>query len=284
MYEVILEDAQGNKLTFAQNSPFTITDIQGLNPPEADINTSQMALIDGAKFNSAKLQMRTINIAFAIEYKAAKNRVELYKVLRSKQPIRFYYNGQYRNVIIDGYIQSIDIDYFEMKQIVTVAILCPEPYFKEAQAVIDELINIIGAFHFPFCSTEDPELVFGYISNDVGITIENDGDVECGMIITLNARNACSNPKIFNYVTGDKFGITYSLQAADLVTIDTRQGHKSVTLQRGGSTINLFNYIDQDSVWLQLSPDGDTFVYEVGTGSNADLAVVFSHQNLYEGV
>ena len=284
MYEVILENEQGNRLTFAQNSPFTITDIQGLNPPEADIYTSQMALIDGAKFNNAKLQMRTINIAFAIEYQAAKNRVELYKVLRAKQPIRFYYNGQYRHVVIDGYIQSINIDYFEMKQIVTCAILCPEPYFGEAEAVVNDLLNIISAFHFPFASTAEPELVFGYISNDVGITIENDGDIECGMIITLNARNSCSNPKIFNYRTGEFFGITYSLQAADLVTIDTRQGHKSVKLQRSGSTINLFNYIEQDSTWLQLSPDGDTFVYEVGTGSTADLAVAFTHYNLYEGV
>lgn len=284
MYEVILENAQGNRLTFVQNSPFTITDIQGLNPPEADINTSSMALIDGAKFNSAKLQMRTINIAFAIEYQAAKNRVEIYKVLRSKQPIKFIYHGQYRNVQIDGYLQSINIDYFEMKQIVTCAIICPEPYFTEAQAVINELLNIISTFHFPFYSTEEPEIVFGYIGNDVGITIDNDGDVACGMIITLNARNTVTNPKIFNYATGEKFGITYSLQAADLVTIDTRQGHKTVTLQRGGSTINLFNYIDQDSVWLQLSPDGDTFVYTVDTGTTADLAVTFNHYNLYEGV
>jgi len=427
MYKVILENAAGQQLTFSQNSPFTITDIQGLNPPKADINTSEMALIDGAKYNSAKLNMRTINIAFAIEYQAAKNRVELYKVLRSKQPIKFYYNGQYRSVLIDGYIQSIDIDYFEMKQIVTCSILCPEPYFKEAQQVVNELLNIIGAFHFPFASeggknlltypyfqsnrtdsgltytvnsngsiTVDGEntasttkaflfrsrdnehfrlpagdyilsggisstqrmiinymtegastattlaassgsddeftvtdeiaqydlqvglyssagaeyddvtvypmiryaeyesdtyqpygygqLVFGYISNDVGITIENEGDVECGLIISLNARNAVSNPKIFNYVTGDYFGLTYSLQAADLVVIDTRQGHKSVVLHRGGQIINLFNYIDQDSTWLQLSPDGDTFVYEVGTGSAAELAVTFTHENLYEGV
>lgn len=284
MYEVILENAQGNQLAFAQNSPFTITDIQGLNPPAADINTSEMALIDGAKYNSAKLNMRTINIAFAIEYQAAKNRVELYKVLRSKQPIRFYYNGQYRNVLIDAYIQSINIDYFDMKQIVTCAILCPEPYFKEAQEVVDELLNIIDNFHFPFSSTADPEIVFGYISNDVGITIENEGDVECGLIISLNARNAVSNPKIFNYVTGDYFGITYNLQASDLVVIDTRKGHKSVVLHRGGQTINLFNYIDQDSTWLQLSPDGDTFVYTVDTGSAAELAVTFTHNNLYEGV
>ena len=285
MFELILENAAGDQLTFTQNSPFTVTEIQGLNPPEATINTSQIALIDGAKFNSSKLNMRTINVAFAIEYKAAANRIEVYKVLKSKQYVKLYYNGQFRKVFIEGYIASIDISYFEMKQIVTCAIICPSPYFKEAQIIVDELLNIIGAFHFPFASTEEPELLFGYISNDVGITVENDGDVECGMIIELYARTAVSNPKIFDYITKDFFGLNYEMQRADLITIDTRQGQKSVTLLRGGVETNIFNYVIKNSTWLQLPANGGTYVYEVGDGYDAaDLAVSFKHYNLYEGV
>ena len=68
MFEITLENANGDQLNFAQNSAFTVTEIDGLNPPPATINTSQIALIDGAKYNSSKLNMRTINIAFAIEY------------------------------------------------------------------------------------------------------------------------------------------------------------------------------------------------------------------------
>ena len=284
MFELILENAAGDQLTFTQNSPFTVTEIQGLNPPPATINTSQIALIDGAKFNSSKLQMRTINVAFAIEYAAALNRIAVYKVLKSKQYVKLYYNGQFRQVFIEGYIASIDITYFDMKQIVTCQIICPSPYFKEAQVIIDELLNIVSAFHFPFSSTASPQLVFGYISNDVGITIENDGDVECGMIIELYARTAVSNPKIYNYITQDFIGLNYTMQQADLITIDTRQGQKSVTLLRGGVETNLFNYVMQNSTWLQLPANGGTFVYEVGSGDTGDLAVTFKHNNMYEGV
>ena len=427
MFELILENANGDQLSFAQNSPFTISEINGLNPPEATINTSQLALIDGAKFNSSKLNMRTINIAFAIEYQAAANRIEVYKVLKSKQYVKLIYNGEYRHVYIEGYISSIDIAYFEMKQIVTCNILCPSPYFKEAQQIVNELLNIISSFHFPFASeggknlipfpyvqsdrtdsgltwtvnrngsvtvdgtneasatkaflmrsrtTEDwhlgvgtyilsggksaaqrviinyqtegsdaattlaassgedvsftvteeiagyplqvgiyissgascedltfypmirfssyesdeyqpyeyGQLMFGYISNDLGITIENDGDVECGMIIDLYAREAVGNPKIFNYVTGEYIGLNFSMQKADQITIDTRQGQKTVTLLRGGVKSNIFNSVIQGSTWLQLSATGGTFVYEVGVGNEGDLAVTFSHNNLYEGV
>lgn len=284
MFELILENKAGQQLTFGMNSPFTISEIQGLNPPDATINTSEIALIDGAKYNSAKVNMRSINVAFAIEYEAAKNRVEVYKVLRSKQYVKLYYKGQYRNVFIEGYIESIDISYFAMKQIVTCAILCPSPFFKEAQEIVDELSNVISAFHFPFASTASPQLLFSYISNDIGITVDNDGDVECGLIIELYAKQPISNPKIYNYITQDYIGINYSMQQQDLITIDTRQGQKSVILQRGGVKTNLFNYVMEGSTWLQLPPEGGTFVYEVGTGEAEELSVTFKHYNLYEGV
>lgn len=284
MFELILENAVGDQLTFGMNSPFTVTEIQGLNPPSATINTSQIALMDGAKFNSSKLQMRTLNIAFAIEYDAAKNRLEVFNVLKSKQYVKMQYIGQYRQVFIEGYIEGIDITYFEMKQIVTCTIVCPSPYFKEAQEIVDELQSIIGAFHFPFSSTADPQLVFGYISNEIGITIDNEGDVECGMVIELFAKEAVSNPKIFNYVTQDYIGLNIDMQQADQIIINTMRGQKSATLLRNGVETNIFNNVMQGSTWLQLSANGDTFVYEVGTGEASDLDVTFKHYNLYEGV
>lgn len=285
MFELILENSAGDQLTFAQNSPFTIAEIQGLNPPKAIINTSQISLIDGAKFNSSKLQPRHINVAFAIEYEAAKNRIEVYKVLKSKQWVKLTYNGQFRQVWIEGYIDSIDISYFKMKQIVTCGILCPSPYFKEAEEIVTSLLNVISSFHFPFSSTATPQLVFGYINNDLGIFVENNGDVDCGMQIVLYASAAVSNPKIFNYVTREYIGLNYTMQAADQITIDTTQGNKTVTLLRNGVESNIFNSVIQGSTWLQLAANGSTFVYEVAEGSFAgDLAVTFRHNNLYEGV
>lgn len=284
MFSLILENENGDQLTFGMNSPFTVTEIQGLNPPDATINTSQVALIDGAKFNSAKLNMRTINVAFAIEYEAAKNRIEVFKVLKSKQWVKLYYNGDYRQVFITGYIQSIGITYFAMKQIVTCAILCPSPYFNEAQEIVDSLVNIISSFHFPFSSTAEPQLVMGNISNDIGMVVENDGDVDTGIIMVLYARTPVSNPKVYNYITKDFIGVQYDMEAGDQITIDTRKGEKSVTLLRSGVETNLFNYLMQGSTWLQLDANGSTFVHEVGTGEASSLNLTIKHYNLFEGV
>lgn len=284
MFDLILENKAGDQLTFGMDSPFSITAIDGLNPPSATINMSQLALIDGAKYNSSKMNVRTLNIAFAIEYDAAKNRIEVFKVLKSKQYVKVIYNGQYRQVFIEGYVQDMPITYFDMKQIVTVCIICPSPYFQEAQEIVNNIKNIISTFHFPFASTAEPEIVFGYINNEIEIRIENDSDVECGMIIELYARDAVSNPKVYNYISQDYIGISIDMQPADLITIDTRQGHLSAKLLREGVTTNIFNNVMQGSTWLQLPANGGSFVYEVGTGSSAELDVTFRHTNLYEGV
>ncbi len=284
MFELRLENAAGDQLTFGVDSPFSVVKIEGINPPKATINTSQVALIDGELFNSSKVNMRTINLAFAIEWEPAKNRIEVYKVLKSKQYVKMYYDGDYRNVYIEGYVQSIDISYFEMVQIVTVMIICPAPYFKQAQEIINELKNVVNMFHFPFSSTASPQLVFGKIGSSDGVDIENEGDVDCGMIIELYARDTIVNPKVYDYVTGQYIGVVYTMQAADLITIDTRQGQKSVKLLRNAVETNLFNYVMSGSTWLQLPANGSTYVYEVGTGDAGNLVVTFRHNNLYEGV
>lgn len=285
MYKFTLENEKGEQLNFNQiGGAFTIEDINGLSPASATINTSAGAYIDGALYNSSKVDMRTLEIAFAIERNAAANRIEVYKVLKPKQQVRAYYESSVRSVQIDGYVKSVNIDHFGMKQVVTVSILCPSPFWESAQQVVSELSTVRGLFHFPFASTETPELVFSYLDPYASVEVINEGDVQTGIIIELYANAPVSNPRIYDYLTGEHIALNYSMQAADLITIDTRTGKKTVTLLRNGATSNIFNSLAKDSKWLQLDFGGSVYAYEVGTGEASDLIVTIKHMNLYEGV
>lgn len=285
MYNLTLTNKQGNSLVFNSiGGPFTITEIQGLNPPNASINTNSVALLDGGLYNSAKMEMRTINLAFAIEYNAEANRMEIYKVLHAKKYIKLNYKSEYRDVYIEGYIQSIDITYFEMKQICTVSILCPEPYLKSAEEMIDELSAIIGGFHFPFASTEAGEVVFGYIDATQGVVIENKGYVETGLTFVLYAEDQIVNPKIINTDTQEYIELNFTMQAQDTITITTSRGNKTVTLLRNGVLSSIFNSFTQNSTWLQLELGNNHFVYTDTSGDLEDLTIQISHNDLFEGV
>ena len=284
MFNMIFENKDGKQLHFGAGSPYTIAEFEGLNPPKATINTNTTATLDGGTFNSSKLQIRSINVAFAIEEDAEKNRLAVYSVVQSKMPLRIYYQSEYLDIFIDGYVEDVDISYFAKKNIVTVAILCPFPYFKGAQEVINELSSVTPMFHFPFASTAAKELVFGVIDTLTSVEVVNSGSVETGLTFQLYARNELSNPKIINYETKEYIEIDIDMESGDLITITTGQGNKTVSLLRDGVTTNIFNLLSKNSTWLQLDTAGSVFVYEVGTGSVTNLDVTISHYDLFEGV
>lgn len=285
MYKLRLQNAEGKELEFNKlGGPYTITEISGLSPAKATINTSASALLDGAKFNSSKVNMRTLNLAFAIEKDAEASRLNAYAVLQPKRPITVYYSSPRLNVYIEGYVESFNVTHFARKQVATVSIVCPFPYFKGMQLMVNELSVVHSLFHFPFASLAEPELVFGYLDPLTSIVVDNNGGIECGLTFELHVMDTLSTPKIYNYQTGEFMQLNISLQTGDVVTIITDKGNKSITLLRNGTKTNIFNCLSLNSTWLLLEPEGSAFVYEVGSGEASDLFVTISHRDLYEGV
>lgn len=283
MISIKLENLKGEILEFTQNSPFSIVDIQGLSPTDATINTSETALIDGGKFNSSKVNLKQMIVAFSINRDAAQSRIEIYRVLKTKQFVKFYYTGYYRDVYIEGYIDSINITHFDMKQMCTVSFLCPSPFFREAQEIINDIDNVVSTFSFPFAITEAEPIPLGYIDAVSNITINNNGDVGCGMVIEIYARNLVINPKVFNYVTAEYIGVNYTMQMGDVIYIDTKQGKKTIQLLRNGEYTNIFNSLMRGSTWLQLDAGENIFTHEVDEGID-NVQITFKHSSLYEGV
>ena len=260
MFNMIFENKNGLQLRFGAGYPFTIKEFSGLNPPSATINTTEAALVDGGKYNSAKLQMRQVNIAFAIEVDAENNRLEVYKVVQSKMPLKIYYISDRLDVFLEGYVQDIDFSYFAKKNICTVSVLCPFPYFKVASEVISDFEEGMGLFHFPFSSTESPQLVFGANYETVAARVENAGNVPCGLTFKLYASGAVSNPKVIDRKTGEYFQINIDMAAGDQITVETQQGYKKVSLQQGETITNIYNAWADGSTWLQLDVNGSTFI------------------------
>lgn len=282
MFEVTVENKKGNILNFVQNENYSITSITGLGPPDAAINTVNVGSFDGERFNSSKLGMRNIVMTIAILGDIETNRIALYKVFKSKEWIKFNYKNGLRDVFIEGYIESAPIDLFSQNQEVQVSILCPDPYFKNAEEIIEDMNLIISMFYFPFAIADEGQ-TFSQYDEVLEKTIVNEGDVEKGMVIELQAIGEVKNPKIFNRDTTDFFGLNITMQQGDLITISTIKGSKTVYLFRNGEQINIFNNIMKDITWLQLDPGDNVFTYEAATGAEY-LNIIFRHIDNYEGV
>ena len=285
MYNLTLESKEGYKIEFNQiGGAFSVVAITGLSPAEATINTNENALIDGSTFNSSKVNMRTFNIGFSIDRDPEQNRAKVYKVLRPKELVKIYYKSDLYDVYCEGYVQAVTVSHFEMKQTVTAIILCPFPYWKKAQQIIDSVTVVRPLFHFPFASTEEPEIVFGVPMDTPTVTVYNGGAVETGLVFEIVAYDTVSGPKIYNYSSQEFFGLDVEMVAGDQITVKTGQGEKTAVLLRNGIETNIFNLILEGSTWLQLPVDGAVFTFTVESGSAGKVEIAVKHYDLYEGV
>lgn len=284
MFDLVLENEKGQQIKLTNNNDYAITDMDGLNPPSASIVTSETSLFDGAKFVSSKTETRQLDIAIAIQRNAEENRIVLYNVVRTKQYIKVSYKNGRRDVFIEGYVSDFNIDYFAQMQEATISILCPEPYFKDAEEIIAGVNLIIAKFTFPFAIEATKKVTLGEYEEVLEANVVNDGDVESGMVIEIHANGEVKNPVIYNRETTEFFGLDIELEQGDSVYINTTVGQKSVQLFRDAEYINIFNYIKQYSTWLQLAQGDNIFTYEADEDTTSNMDVTFTYRHLYQGV
>ena len=95
MYILKVENITNNVLTLTQReSDFQVLQIDGLNPPNAQINRSTVAGLDGSKFNSSKLNERNIVITIKLNGDIEKNRLYLYSFFNTKRWCKIYYKNE----------------------------------------------------------------------------------------------------------------------------------------------------------------------------------------------
>ena len=286
MYSAKIENLSGEVLVLTgKEQKWQVLDITGLSPSKAQINTIATAGMDGAQYNSARLNMKNIVIRLRLNGAVEQNRLELYEYFRAKEWCRFYYSNNSRSVYIDGYVESVECGLFSKSEIMQISILCPRSYFSALTEIITDISNTVKLFTFPFSINTGEPIAFSTYTENRTTSIYNASGGEIGTIITVTVKSPISSIVIKNTMTGDYIGINYAFQVADIITINTTKGEKRVSLLRNGVEVNLFPGLAEGSIFLQLAAGNNTFGY-LADGGAADEAVEisFAYRYQYKGV
>lgn len=284
MFELKVENMIGDTLTLTQReSEYQVIGIDGLNPPNAIINSSAIVGMDGSKFQSSKLAERNLVLTIKINGDVERNRLNLYRYFKAKRKHKIFYKNGTRDVFIEGYVETISNNLFVADQTMQISIVCHDPYFKSVDEIYSDISTVLASFVFPF-AIENP-IPFSILEKNRIVNIVNDGESDTGLVITITATGSVSNPKIYNNNTGEFFGFDIDLIEGDLVTINTNRGEKSIALTRNGVEQNIIANVSRDSTWLALEMGDNQFTYTTETSSGEDLLqIVFKHRTIYEGV
>lgn len=278
-------------------SGLAITDIEGLGPVKATINTSEIATGDGALYNSAKLETR--NIVMTLDFRFGTDietiRHTTYKYFPIKRYLTLTFVTDQRSLDAFGYVESNEPDIFQAHETTQISVICPDPYFYATNGKTLTLFSGVNPkFEFPFENNSLTEKLinFGDIVHMYENVVTYKGDASVGITITIHALYTVKDIVIYNARTREVMRINtdfiqtltgQAYGAGDDIIINTKRGEKSVTLLRAGLTTNILNCLGKGSSWFQLSKGDNIFIYNATEGA---MSIQFKIENdtIYEGV
>lgn len=282
MYNLSVENQKGEILNLTNNSNYDVIKIDGLTPPNANLNFSELANFDGSIYNCGHLSNRNIVLDIVLQNDIERSRINLYKYFSLKKTVRIYYENDTRKVYIDGKVESFEADLFTIKESVQISIICPNPYWKSDTQTRLTFSNTIDLFEFPF-AIEAAGIEFSRIENITTGLIEN-GEIETGIIVEFVANTSqILNPRIINRTTNEFFGVNFDMNVGDVIRINTNRGEKSLVLIRNGHETNILNNRQTGSTWLQLASGINELSYECDDGQE-NLTVNIYNTICFEGV
>lgn len=282
MYSLKVENHRGETLELTGNPNYTVYKIDGLNPPQATINSSANTTTDGSSINSVRLENRNIVIYATIEGDVEANRINLYKYFPVKKSIKLYFTNRSREVYIEGTVELIECDLFVNRQVAQISIICPKPYFKAVEELVTLFSDVSAMFSFPF-SVGSAGVELSAITTNIRKSIINTGDVDTGIIIKLFAVATVVNPVIYDVLKRTSMRLNFTMRAGDTIVINTNVGEKSIELIRDGVSTNAMGYMAQGSAWFTLESGDNVYAYDAESGTS-NLQLTFSTAVLYMGV
>ena len=287
MYTARIENRYGESLTLTgAEDRWQITGIDGLGPTRANLIITDLAGMDGGRFNSSKLETRNIVITLRLRGNVEANRLTLYRYCQTKELCTFYFSNDRRNVYARGYVEGDDVDLFQKGETFQISIICPDAYFRSVKETNKELTYYVSLFEFPFAIDEDDPVEFSEYIGYTGVPLINDSETETGIVFKVKCLTDISTFTITDTTTGEFMKLDYAFLEGDVVTINTNQGQKAIRLLRGGTDVNLFSALDvPDSKFLQLAVGQNLFTYSVDGGEGeGKVKIMMSFDEKFRGV
>lgn len=240
---------------------YVLEDVDGLDPVKATINRSKFAKKAGSQFQSSQREDRNLVVKIGLEPDYIMNSVRslrwaLYNYFMPDSLVKLrLYDDTDLVVDISGYVEDCNTPLFAKDPQVDVSIICTDPDFVALDPVEESGFTVADTTEF---------------------FINYTGTVKTGFQFDLNLNRSLTAFNI--YLTAPdgiqkQLDFAASLVSGDVLSINTLEGSKSITLTRGGIVTQVLYGMPTTSSWLELKPGFNNMrVYALGSPIPYDLA------------
>lgn len=280
-------------------SGFIVTNIDGMGPVKADVNTSHSAVADGDTITSTRLSGRNLVIEGIFMHASTieEARLKSYKYfpIGKKVTIRIVTDNRIGETT--GVVESNEPTIFSEREEFQISIICESPFFNDVgeNGVVETMFaGVDKKFEFPFTNNSITEnlIEFSELVTKKTNTVYYNGDSETGVLITIHALGDVGDIDIYNTQTREHMSIDMSKLASltgsgmvngDSIEINTTKGDRSVTLIRDGHKTNVLNILGKHPDWFTLSKGDNTFTFTADDGEE-NLTFTIKVQTTFDGV
>lgn len=262
-----------------------LKEADGLYGYENTPYTSEQGGQDGSKFVGSKLTPRSIGLTLKLLKNVVATRNTILRTINPKSlgTLRLIRGALTRD--IRCVVQKVDTN-TQDGSIMNLYFLCPNPYWREEAESRVNIATWQPLFAYPLTIEQGIGFMFGERTEQRVINARNKGTATAGMRVLFEARSEVINPKITNAMDGTQYMLAnVTLQAGDMLTIQTGSGEKKATLYRaeGGTESNAFSLLDIDNItFLELEPGDNYLSYSADSGEGALTVVVFYYSSYLE--
>lgn len=292
--EVVCTNKNGDQVVISPNSVYKLQEDIDTTGAKANVTYVNSFQTQGETAVSSRLEKRSLSLLFYIEVEdrsedwIQERRDELFKVFNPfYNPIRIEIKTELRHVFIDANVElspSMSPEFESVNQYwhdVLVQFTAGNPYFLDVQQQKVEIAVWEPLLEFELEIDNSNKTEVGRRTNSLIVNVINNGQVPSGMIIRFKALGTVSKPSLFNVNTREYFKINKTLNAGEVITINTNQGKKRVESKFNGITSNIFNQMDPSSKFMQLEPGDNLFRYDAETNiENVEVSIYFTPQYL----
>lgn len=280
-------------------SGLAVRDISGLGPPEANINSTDLATTDGSIFSSARIGTR--NIVFDLIMMGhptiEDSRLDTYRYFPLKKNVDIVIETDNRLLRASGYVESNEPDIFSSQESTQISILCTDPYLYSTVPYVVDFSRVTSLFTFPFENdslTED-KLYMGLINLQTRRDLVYKGDLDTGVVINIHfigSIGASNKINLYNVDTLENISIDVAkvekligraLEPGDDINISTVSKNRYVECVHNGIYTNCISAINKDASWFLISPGSNIFDIDVKEGVD-NLRVIFTYYDAYGGI
>jgi len=248
--------------------------ITGLDPVNATVTTSAYGSIDGAVYTGGTVGTRNIVLTLKpnpdwVNWTVASLRRLIYTYFMPKQAVNLrFQSDDIPTVAISGIVESCSANPFAQEVLITVSIICPNPYFQAINPTI-----------------------FSGTTGAAATRIQYNGTVETGMNVKLRniPGETPSYLHVVNYDLNTEFDVNVTLNDNIYCEVNSVPGSKYAQLVNtaNGTVQNVLGQVVNVSwnTWALLQPGNNSIAIGAGDANKSwNLNWEISFYELYGGL